>query len=102
MSWSFGKANMERPYAGRQRSICLFPSNTRKVRQRLWDGDRPQLCAQAICLEEMFSCAIDCAYLYYGETRKREEVPLTPALRENVHAFFMRMHAATTGSIPQK
>lgn len=69
------------------------PVEYKKGAPKSMDGDRLQLCAQAICLEEMFCCAIDCAYLYYGETRKREEVPLTPDLRGNVHTLFAQMHA---------
>ena len=47
------------------------------------DADRLQLCAQAICLEEMLACpAIPVAYLYYAQTRRRETVALDPALRE--------------------
>jgi CRISPR-associated exonuclease Cas4 len=57
------------------------------------DADRLQLCAQALCLEEMLLCpTIDTAYLYYGETRRREKVPLTDALRESVRSSFAEMH----------
>ncbi|GHV28165.1 CRISPR-associated protein Cas4 [Synergistales bacterium] len=56
------------------------------------DSDRLQLCAQAMCLEEMLLCpAIDTAYLYYGETRRREAVDLTPELRETVRTMFAEM-----------
>lgn len=40
-----------------------------------------QLCAQAICLEEMFSCRISSARLYFGASRERVEVLLTSLLR---------------------
>ena len=33
--------------------------------------DEIQLCAQALCLEEMFLTEIPKGYLYYGETRRR-------------------------------
>jgi CRISPR-associated exonuclease Cas4 len=57
------------------------------------DADRLQLCAQAICLEEMLLCPrIKTAYLYYGETRRREIVELTPELRETVRSMFTEMH----------
>jgi len=56
------------------------------------DSDRLQLCAQAICLEEMLNCPpIDTAYIYYGETRRREAVPLDLALREQVINNFAEM-----------
>lgn len=69
------------------------PVEYKKGTPKIMDGDRLQLCAQAICLEEMLCCSIEYAYLYYGETRKREEVPLTSDLRETVYAHFLQMHA---------
>ncbi|OQY88252.1 MAG: CRISPR-associated protein Cas4, partial [Anaerolineae bacterium UTCFX2] len=43
--------------------------------------DEAQVCAQAICLEEMLSTDIPRGYLFYGQTRHREEVELTSQLR---------------------
>ena len=55
--------------------------------------DEAQLCAQAICLEEMLSTAIPFGYLYYGETRHRVEVELTAELRDLVRSMSEEMHA---------
>lgn len=56
------------------------------------DADRLQLCAQAICLEEMLLCReIEAAYLFYGETRRREAVELTLELRETARTMFAEM-----------
>jgi CRISPR-associated exonuclease Cas4 len=59
--------------------------------------DEAQLCAQAICLEEMLSVTIPLGHLYYGETRHRVPVELTDELRglvrdmsEEMHAYFAR------------
>jgi len=56
-------------------------------------ADKAQLCAQAICLEEMLSVAIPSGYLYYGETRHRVAVELTAELRELVRSMSEEMHA---------
>lgn len=40
-----------------------------------------QLCAQALCLEEMFSCVIPAGALYWVASRRRVEVSLSDALR---------------------
>lgn len=56
------------------------------------DADRLQLCAQAICLEEMLACEIPAGYLYYGETRHRQKVELTKELREQVCSILEEMH----------
>lgn len=55
--------------------------------------DEAQLCAQAICLEEMLSVEISQGFLYYGETRHRVEVPLSAELRKLVFEMSAEMHA---------
>lgn len=60
-------------------------------------SDEAQLCAQALCLEEMLSTHIPQGWFYYGEIRHRVEVELTDELRglvkkiaEEMHAYFRR------------
>ena len=55
-------------------------------------GDALQLCAQAMCLEEMLCCDIPEGALYYGEIRHRTAVAFTPQLREQVRALLEEMH----------
>jgi CRISPR-associated exonuclease Cas4 len=52
-----------------------------------------QLCAQALCLEEMLGCAVPCGALFDSQTRRRLEVPFDAALRAEVAALAERMHA---------
>ena len=40
-----------------------------------------QLCAQALCLEEMLGCTIDHGFVWYAGPRRRERVPLGAELR---------------------
>ncbi|UKL14244.1 CRISPR-associated protein Cas4 [Dissulfurimicrobium hydrothermale] len=61
--------------------------------------DEAQLCAQAMCLEEMLSTHIPLGYLYYGQTHHREKVEFTSELRALVmemsaemHQYFQRGH----------
>ncbi len=56
------------------------------------DADRLQLCAQAMCLEEMFGSDIPIAYLYYGKTRSRERVEVCDELRASVAQMLDEMH----------
>lgn len=56
------------------------------------DHDAIQLCAQAMCLEEMMSIHIDVGVLYYGETRRRLKVQLTEDLRKRVRDISARMN----------
>ncbi len=55
--------------------------------------DEAQLCAQAICLEEMLAVSIPAAWLYYGQTRHRLPVELTPELRKLVEKISIEMHS---------
>lgn len=56
------------------------------------ETDALQLCAQGMCLEEMLSCSIRAGYLYYAETRRRQRIDFTEALRERVKRMFDEMH----------
>lgn len=52
-----------------------------KVGRRHGEHADVQLCAQAICLEEMFGLEVPRGAIYYGATRKRHEVEFDEALR---------------------
>lgn len=56
------------------------------------DRDVVQLCAQALCLEEMLAITIDYGYLYYGETKHRHRVEFGEDLRARVKELADRMH----------
>jgi len=56
-------------------------------------SDKVQLCAQAICLEEMRGISIPRGALFYGETRHRLEVPFDEPLRKEVETLALRLHA---------
>ena len=55
-------------------------------------ADRLQLCAQAMCLEEMLCCPVTEGALYYGETRRRSVVALDEPLRDTVRSMLVEMH----------
>ena len=56
------------------------------------NADELQLCAQAICLEEMFQAKISDGYLYYGENRRRSRIEFTDSLRKEVKRMAGEMH----------
>ena len=69
------------------------PVEYKRGRPKSHDADRLQLCCEAMCLEEMLLCApIPKGDLYYGETTRREEVPLTRDLRDTVEQCLTEMH----------
>ena len=77
---------------GRPGRYLPCPVEYKKGRPKENDMDRLQLAAQAYCLEEMLCCTIKTAYLYYGETRHRAEVPITTEMRDKVKNVFAEMH----------
>lgn len=58
-----------------------LPVEYKRGRPKAHRADEVQLCAQAICLEEMFGCAVPEGHLFYGQPRRRTVVPLDDDLR---------------------
>ena len=55
-------------------------------------ADEVQLCAQAICLEEMLGLSITAGYLFYGKRKRRTEVQLDHQLRLTTRHTTERLH----------
>lgn len=69
-----------------------YPVEYKRGSPKVSDADRLQLCAQAMCLEEMLCCDIPQGALYYGEIRHREIVELDEVLRSTVISYLSEMH----------
>lgn len=78
---------------GREGYYQPTPIEYKRGRPKRDPIDEAQLCAQAMCLEEMLSVTIPRAYLYYGQTCHREPVELTEELRRLVRDATAEMHA---------
>lgn len=73
------------------------PVEYKRGKEKRDHSDEAQLCAQAMCLEEMLSTIIPRGFLYYGETRHRVDVEITVELRtlvkdmaDEMHSYFQR------------
>ena len=78
---------------GRKGLWLPHPVEYKRGSPKISDEERLQLCAQAMCLEEMLLCPeIEKAFLFHSKTRRREEVILTQELREKVKNLFAEMH----------
>ncbi|TPW32172.1 CRISPR-associated protein Cas4 [Martelella alba] len=68
-----------------------FPVEYKRGKAKLHRADEVQLCAQALCLEEMTGSAVPEGALFYGETKRRVAVPFDADLRglteETISAF---------------
>lgn len=69
-----------------------IPIEYKRGEPKPYNADELQLCAQAICLEEMLLCDIKKGYLYYGITKHRKEIIFDNNLRENVFTSSKEMH----------
>jgi CRISPR-associated exonuclease Cas4 len=81
------------PIHGRRGNFIPVPVEYKRGSPKQSDADVLQLCAQAICIEEMLVCSVPKGYLFYGETRRRLEVPFDDALRRRVGDMADEMHA---------
>jgi CRISPR-associated exonuclease Cas4 len=77
---------------GRDGTYQPTPVEYKRGKEKLEPVDEVQLCAQAICLEEMLSTSIPSGFLYYGEIRHRVEVELKSELRNLVFKMSEEMH----------
>lgn len=58
-----------------------FPVEYKRGKPKLHRADEAQLCAQALCLEEMTGQPVAEGALYYAQTKRRVTVPFDAALR---------------------
>lgn len=77
---------------GHRGLFSVYPIEYKKGKPKATEEDQLQLAAQAMCLEKMFSTQIMEGALFYGETKRREVVEITEALRREVRETFLEMH----------
>jgi CRISPR-associated exonuclease Cas4 len=73
---------------GKSGTWTPYPIEYKRGTARRGFGDDIQICAQALCLEEMLGCPVPAGSIYYASTRKRREI-----------AFDVPLRAATTTAI---
>lgn len=77
---------------GHRGLYSVYPVEYKKGKPKKTEEDHLQLVAQAMCLEEMFSTQISEGAIFYGETRRRENVTFSQELRNEVRESFLEMH----------
>ena len=71
----------------------VFPVEHKRGRPKPTHCDWVQLCAQALCLEEMLGVQINAGALFYGQPRRRQNVEFSPELRAETAAAAKALHA---------
>ncbi|MCE5173523.1 CRISPR-associated protein Cas4 [Paenibacillus profundus] len=69
-----------------------FPVEYKRGKPKPSDWDELQLCAQAMCLEEMLGVIVPEGAIFYKEWERRISVPFHESLRERVQSLFENMH----------
>lgn len=70
-----------------------FPVEYKRGRRRRWDNDEVQLCAQAMCLEEMLGVPVPAGAIFHVKSKHRQDVTFTPDLRRRTEDAAERLHA---------
>ncbi len=74
------------------RREVAYPVEYKRGRLRRWDNDDVQLCAQALCLEEMRGSPVPEGAIYHARSKTRRVVPFHAALRAETEAAVDRLH----------
>ena len=80
------------PLRNREGLWLPYPVEYKRGKPKEHSADELQLCAQAMCLEEMLCCSVPEGALYYGEASRRTVVSFAPELRGQVRDSLSEMH----------
>ena len=69
-----------------------LPVEYKRGKAKIENWDKIQLCAQALCIEEMRDTTINTGALWYWQERKRQQVDLDDALRAETLAAIKGAH----------
>jgi len=78
----------------------IVPVEYKRGKPKTHEADRVQLCAQAMCLEEMLDTELRRGFLFYGQRKRRTEVEfdleLRALTRDTARRLREMIHAQTT------
>jgi CRISPR-associated exonuclease Cas4 len=76
-----------------------FPVEYKRGKPKIDHCDKIQLCAQALCLEEMLSVSVPQGAIFYGRTRRRLDVTFDNALRQETEETVEKARRLITAGI---
>ena len=80
----------------------LVPVEFKKGKRRKFENDDAQLCAQALCLEEMFGRDIPHGAIFHAKSKRRREVLFTSDVRHLTEQAIKTLHRLIEEeSVPQ-
>jgi CRISPR-associated exonuclease Cas4 len=91
-----GKADIVEMRAG-----VPSPVEYKKGKRRQFENDDIQLCAQALCLEDMFGVTVTEGYIYHAASKRRRRVGFDAKLRSATLQTIAAVHRLLTdGNVP--
>jgi CRISPR-associated exonuclease Cas4 len=70
-----------------------YPVDFKRGKKRRWDNNEVQLCAQALCLEEMLGVPVPRGAIFHIKSGRREEVQFDAALRTKTESAAQSLRA---------
>jgi CRISPR-associated exonuclease Cas4 len=79
----------------------LVPAEYKKGKRRAFENDDAQLCAQGLCLEEMFGVTVERGAVFHAASKRRREVEFTAELRKLTEDAIAELHQlVASGLVP--
>jgi CRISPR-associated exonuclease Cas4 len=99
------KDQSPRSEVGSERAVggyeSLAPVEYKKGKRRAFENDDAQLCAQGLCLEEMFGLTVRRGAVFHAASKRRREVEFTAELRKLTEGAIAELHRlVASGSVP--
>lgn len=79
-----------------------FPVEYKRGKPKPNNSDKVQLCAQAICLEEILTIDIPRGSIFYGKERRRTDVEFDLDLRKETEETALRLHELIRSGVTPK
>ena len=80
----------------------FYPVEYKRGKKCEWDNDELQVCAQALCLEEMTGKIVQTGYVYYAQNNQRQLVDISDDLRQQtINTIADVTRIIETGIMPQ-
>lgn len=79
----------------------LYPVEYKRGHRGEFDNDELQVCAQALCLEDMTGQTVTQGFIYYAQSHQRQPVEITNELRESAISTLTAVRTLLqTGTMP--
>lgn len=76
-----------------------YPIEYKRGKPKPGRWDEVQLCAQALCLEEMLTVPVPEGAIFYGQPRRRMEVRFDSSLRAETERLALRLHELQNAAV---